>query len=249
MRRTPLASMRIANTLRRQILSGELAAGELLPPERALASLFFVNRLTLRHALSELSGQGLIESRQGDGTRVRDFRRHGSFDLLTSLFAIADDNDARTLLADVLEMRRALAVQAVELACERRTPADLEAFDIALARLGEAVATHQPRVEIVRAEERVTLAVIAAAHNLALTLMVAGIRRFISEHPAIELESPLSPKAIVASYRALGGHLRKRDKKRAASLTDEQYKVIARALLKKSSALRGRGARRAKRAA
>jgi GntR family transcriptional regulator len=60
----------VADTLRRQILSGRLAPGECLPPERELCERFGASRITIRRALQILAEEVLIERRQGLGTFV-----------------------------------------------------------------------------------------------------------------------------------------------------------------------------------
>ncbi len=51
-------------------LVGRLEPGDRLPAERALCAQFGVARMTLRHALEELTDEGLIERRHGSGTYV-----------------------------------------------------------------------------------------------------------------------------------------------------------------------------------
>jgi DNA-binding FadR family transcriptional regulator len=53
-----------------RILSGELAPGDTLPPERALCDAFDVGRSTIREALNRLASLGLVRSVHGSGTRV-----------------------------------------------------------------------------------------------------------------------------------------------------------------------------------
>jgi GntR family transcriptional regulator len=60
----------IRQILRRKILSGELAAGERLPPEIELARQYGVSRITTMQALSALASEGLIVRQQGRGTFV-----------------------------------------------------------------------------------------------------------------------------------------------------------------------------------
>jgi GntR family transcriptional regulator len=61
---------RIVETLRREIESGAFAVGGLLPSEGSLRARFEVSRHTIREALRTLRDEGLIESRQGAGSRV-----------------------------------------------------------------------------------------------------------------------------------------------------------------------------------
>ena len=62
---------RIADTLRTQITSGVLAAGERLPSEKELAQKYGVGMPTLRRALDVLQAEGLVEKRHGLGNFVR----------------------------------------------------------------------------------------------------------------------------------------------------------------------------------
>lgn len=57
----------IADGLRRQVESGDLAAGGLLPSESELSGEYGVSRVTVRKALELLRDEGLIDSRQGFG--------------------------------------------------------------------------------------------------------------------------------------------------------------------------------------
>lgn len=61
----------ISQGLREAILSGRLAEGTRLPPERALAQELGVNRTTIMNAYNELTDEGLIEGHVGRGTLVK----------------------------------------------------------------------------------------------------------------------------------------------------------------------------------
>ncbi len=67
--KTPLFRQ-IALHLEEQITKGVLSPGSLLPSERKLAKQLNVNRSTVVAAYAELRSTGLIESKQGSGTRV-----------------------------------------------------------------------------------------------------------------------------------------------------------------------------------
>ena len=53
------------------IRSGELASETQLPPERILAELAGISRVTVRRAISALADDGLVEQRRGAGSFVR----------------------------------------------------------------------------------------------------------------------------------------------------------------------------------
>ncbi|MGK5740091.1 GntR family transcriptional regulator [Micromonospora sp. URMC 103] len=65
-----LKHQRVAEQLAREIRGGQLAPGTQLPGEHALATRFDVSRNTVRQALTDLSQQGLIETRSGKGSFV-----------------------------------------------------------------------------------------------------------------------------------------------------------------------------------
>lgn len=57
--------------LREMIQSGALTPHDMLPPELALCRAYGVGRHTMRHALSRLTADGLIERHVGRGTFIR----------------------------------------------------------------------------------------------------------------------------------------------------------------------------------
>src|SRR3954468_11719481 len=59
------AYQQVADQLRALIISGELVAGDRLPPEGELGASFGVSRSTVREALRSLASQGLIETTRG----------------------------------------------------------------------------------------------------------------------------------------------------------------------------------------
>ena len=61
----------VENYVREKILTGEWAIGTQIPTEIQLMEMFRISRQTLRHAISDLVNEGLLERRQGQGTFVR----------------------------------------------------------------------------------------------------------------------------------------------------------------------------------
>lgn len=115
-----------------------------------------VGRSTLREAIRELAGKGVLDSRQGAGVFV------------TSLDATEDWDSVlrKATVAAVIEARLAIETEAAALAATRRTPADLRALRRALAARGVEGQSIPDHVDTDMAFHR---AVILAAHNDVLT--------------------------------------------------------------------------------
>lgn len=64
--------LQIVNQVKYLVAAGRLAAGEELPPIRALAEQLVVNPNTVARAYRELEGAGLVEKRRTAGTYVAD---------------------------------------------------------------------------------------------------------------------------------------------------------------------------------
>jgi DNA-binding FadR family transcriptional regulator len=153
--RHPLATQ-TAQLLLTRIRQGEWQLGHRLPGETTLAAQLGVGRSTLREAIRELAGKGVLDSRQGAGVFV------------TALDA-AEDWDTvlrRATIVSVIEARIAIEAEGAALAATRRTPADLRAIRRTLVARGASGHSVPDHVDADMAFHR---AVIAAAHNDVLT--------------------------------------------------------------------------------
>lgn len=186
--------------LRAAILRGEIPAGDRLPPERQLSERFGVTRITLRSALARLSASGLLQTRQGSGHIVRDFRQHGGPDLLSGLAQLSDDPDQSYNMAkDLLKVRRHLAVAVLESFAELPNPPSIEAVAEAVtdfARLMEH--PENGSLEFAEADIQIFAALLDATESLVLRLCLNPIvstlrnlpllREVIYSDPARNLE-------------------------------------------------------------
>ncbi|WP_321818729.1 MULTISPECIES: FadR/GntR family transcriptional regulator [unclassified Paraburkholderia] len=100
-------------------------SGERLPSERALAERFGVGRNALREALSTLSAVRVIESRPNSGIYLRRMSTDSSFETIVLLSEMGSEPSMKDV-QETLEVRWALEIRSVQLACERRTEADLD---------------------------------------------------------------------------------------------------------------------------
>ena len=127
------AYQQVAETLRRQILDGELEPGQRLPVEGDLSEQLGVSRSTLREALRSLASQNLVITRRGvnGGSFVAHPLTSDVSDMLaTSLewLTMAE----QVTVSELLEAREMLEVPASGLAAQRRTANVLEEMEASL---------------------------------------------------------------------------------------------------------------------
>jgi len=95
--------VRIGDRLRNRIERGDFAVGALLPTESDLCEEFKISRHTAREALRLLSDAGLIQRRQGSGSRVLAVKPHQNYvhsmRSLDQLFHYA--SDTRFIIRDM----------------------------------------------------------------------------------------------------------------------------------------------------
>lgn len=99
--------------------------GDRLPSERELAERFSVGRGALREALAKLENMRFLERRPNSGIFLAADPHTTSLETLV-LYADLGLPLERRVNAECVEVRRIIEVQAIRLACERRTEEDLE---------------------------------------------------------------------------------------------------------------------------
>ncbi|NKY87413.1 FadR/GntR family transcriptional regulator [Nocardia veterana] len=216
--RQPLAAQ-AARLLLDRIRAGEWQLGHKLPGETTLAAQLGVGRSTLREAIRELSGQGVLESRQGAGVFV-------------TALEVTEDWDAVLRRADivaVIEARIAIEAEAAALAAQRRTPADLRTMRRALAVRARADDSVEHLVDADTAFHRT---VIAAAHNEILLQLfdafVPRVHRAMSE--MLRIRPMPDPAADHAAHEALFAAIRDRAAEAASTASRVHLSALTAAL-------------------
>lgn len=116
------------------ILSGKLAIGQKLPPERELALQLGVSRPVVHEGLLELAVRGLVTMKPRIGTVVNDYRKQGSLTVLESLFNFRRGSLDPELLRSLLEMRVPVEIETTRLAALNRTDEHVRALFEIVAR-------------------------------------------------------------------------------------------------------------------
>ena len=189
-----------------RIIGGSLVAGDRVPSERSLTEQFGVNRQVVREAVKRLTLLGLVVADRGNGTRVQDWRRTGSFDLLPLLVARALGNrgpEPMLTAQHLLEMRLAFALSVTQLSIVH---AGDDQMDQLVAAALE-VASFPDVTQRFAAEWRTWSIAAEGSGNIALVLMLNSLRA--AAGPSLLLMArasgtvPGDPDELVVAARAV----------------------------------------------
>lgn len=132
----PISTKRIYQSIIEQFIehirNGKLKVGQKLPPERSLAEMFQVSRASIREALSAMEVIGLIEVRPGDGSIITEMNIAHFINTISPLL-----NKNEHMEKELLEFRKMIELQAVELAAKKHTHEELNTLEkgIELAKI------------------------------------------------------------------------------------------------------------------
>jgi len=216
--RHPLAAQ-TADVLLAHIRAGAWPLGHKLPGETTLAARLGVGRSTLREAIRELAGKGVLDSRQGSGVFV-------------TALDVSEDRGAvlrRASVVAVIEARIAVEAEAAALAAERRTPVELRAIRRALAQRSAGERRVEEHVDADMAFHR---AIIVAAHNDVLTELFDSFvpRIHVAMVDMLRARPLASPAADQAAHRALVEAIAHRDPLSAADRSRSHLNALKGAL-------------------
>lgn len=167
----PKASHVLAEELRERILTGKLAPGQTLPPERDLVEQTNMSRATVREALRMLEIQGLLRIRAGRGGGAF-VRQQGNDALVNSVELFVRGNQVR--MSAFLEAREAIEPTCAALAATRRTKLDMARIDAANE---EIRAQSDDLAQFLATNVEWHLAVAEASHNELLSAFMHAISR------------------------------------------------------------------------
>lgn len=130
----------VLHTLGKDICSGRIRAGQLLPPEADLCTRFGFSRIVIREAIKSLAAKGLLEVTRRVGTLVLEPTRWNLFDPDIIRWRAESAAFDPTLQRDLMEMRRVIEPAAVRLAALRASDEDRRNLRAAYMAMARAVA-------------------------------------------------------------------------------------------------------------
>lgn len=221
-------SRAVSRRLGSAIALGLLADGEQLPSEQELATSLNVSTLTLRDALADLRGKGLVETRRGRGG--------GSF-VRASAAALAGQSTERLADISVSDLRElgdvqgAVAGTAAALAAERASETEIRRLRRLATQIGEA----RDGAELTRLDGRYHAELAAAAQSARLTMLEIELQGELAE--LIHASPRLRARELSAGRLAVVDAIAARDPERARRLTQDQLAEVIRRLMEDHIAL------------
>lgn len=203
----------IAEQIRNSIATGELKAGELLPPEAQLIKMFNVSRPSIREAVRILESENVVSVNRGakGGAVVKEstpeqVARTIQFELqrLGSTFG------------DVYEVRSTLEPVAARMAAERNAAAAAVALSGIVDAEMEGLQEQERRV---RAAAQFHRTLLEQTGNVTMTLIASALSQVFEQHLSLVYED--APAAVpdvqeraligIKSHRRLIDHIRNGD--------------------------------------
>lgn len=167
-----------AERLLEYIIKNNMEIGERLPNEYTLASALGVGRSTVREAVKILTGQTILEVRQGSGTYI--LNKKGASE---DPFGFSLVKDRIKLMTDLFELRYLLEPRIAERAVQFATDEDIQLLEEVVEGMEKSVASKDGKHPEWDAQFHVLL--VKMSGNLAMATLVPVINdsiRLMNEH-------------------------------------------------------------------
>ena len=182
-----MVSTEVAAYLEQLILSGQVSAGDKLPPEREIAQRLGVSRTSVRHAMVELTLKGLTDRKPGRGTIVLEPSPR-----VVELLGVM--RQAERQMLHIIDLRQVIEPSIAERAAAGATHADLALMQ----RLLQQSTPDLDPADSARLDEEFHEAVARATQNPLLTALVGLMRDWLC---VVREESHATREGRVASIR------------------------------------------------
>lgn len=188
--------------------------GERLPSERYLSEKFGVGRNALREAIAALTALRVLESRANSGIYLKDLSAESSLDAMV-LFSELGELPTAKEITDMMEARVGLELQAIALACERRTEEDLLALGETLQRTEKTLAA---KGNIAELDQTFHMQLAGASHNAVIVRILHAFYRLSLARRRVYFSDLKAGRATAAQHADLVKALEQREVERAREL-------------------------------
>ncbi len=233
---TEKLSQTVVRQIELLILRGVLRPGERLPSERELSERMGVSRPSLRDAVADLEGRGLLVSRPGSGIFVAEVLGSAFSPALVQLFASHDD-----AVFDYIAFRRDLEGLAAERAARLGSDTDLLVVDTVFRKMESAHTKRNPTDEAALDAE-FHMAIIEASHNVVMLHMMRSmfdlLREGVFYNRQQMFKSRITRDMLLDQHRGINTAIQKRDPAGARAAVEAHMAYVEGALSEQIRAAR-----------
>lgn len=216
-----------------EIVTGQLAPGDMLPREVDLAERFDVSRGVAREGIRALEERGLVAVKHGKGATVTEPALWSALD--EDVLDIMIASGASERLAEVLECQRMFEVQAAALAATRASDADLSELEEAIDQMSAtADRVESNRTSATRYQEaRLAFhrSVVRASGNATLARLSEPLHRVLAAVGRRAAPPADRVAAEIEEYRTINAMIAARDAAQASEAMDRHLAAVALDLL------------------
>lgn len=203
----------------------ELKPGDKLPAERELAGMLGVSRSSIRDALRRLDLVGLVEPRQGSGTRVREISTETMVSPLANVIA-----HKRQMVHELLEFRKMLEPGMAARAAAHASPEDVARMEEILDRQEQKVRGGGLAIE---EDTEFHYCIATAARNSVVLKVVDVVMDLLRETRSRSLQTEGRPQKSLAGHRRILNAIRRSDAEAAENAMRQHIREVEKMVLDK----------------
>ncbi|MDR3552911.1 MAG: FadR/GntR family transcriptional regulator [Clostridia bacterium] len=200
----------IVNQFMDMIRTGELKPGDKLPTERELAAQLNVSRTAIREALRSMELMGLIDSKVGSGTYIREMTLDK---LLDSFASVLTTNDRMNI--EMLEVRLLLEVEIARRAARKNGEGHIAALEKSISIMEDEIRKGKLGLE---GDNAFHTELAKAADNLAMISLLGLCDELLASTRKAALKALPDPKIGLMQHREILEAVRGGDVEKAGSL-------------------------------
>lgn len=195
----------VADRIQDLIIAESLHPGDKLPGERELADKMRISRTVVREAIRVLGVRGLVKTKSGCGTFVRELE---SGDISAPMELFFRLQQSSTPFRDVYEIRCMIEVEAAGLAAERGNKADCA---IMQQTIDELVPASQDPEQFVQLDLDFHLALAAATHNVLFGMLLRPVTNLWQNVIRLSYQAPGAVQNAISYHTSILEQVKRHD--------------------------------------
>mgnify|MGYP000280096458 CR=1 FL=1 len=208
----------IVEKIQDMIAKGTLAPGTQLPPERDLAEVFQVSRITLREAIHVLEMRGLVTRKQGRGTFIKEMPGAMISESIQRFYNFTDCS-----FREVVILRSILEPQVARMAAQNATDEELEQ----LRELAENInQCGDDRDRMAAYDSKFHELLAAASKHTLIHAIMSGVHKIIMNSIREEMEYTPRDRRVEDQHRKICEAVCSRDPEKAHAAMQSHMKVL-----------------------